>query len=94
MSALRAKRKEPMDKPRWTRSKKTLAGHIARIPRPPFRRADAAIVWTHSVLRQCFVHPALELAVEAENARIHERQNLRQYNAGDVTKQLAHSLQA
>ena len=62
----------------------TLAGHIARIPRPPFRRADAAIVWTRSVLRQRFVQAALELAVEAEDARICERQDLRHDNAGNV----------
>src|SRR6059036_1515678 len=39
-------------------------------------------------LRQRFVHPALELAVEAENARIHERQDLRQYNAGDLLRRI------
>ena len=57
---------------------------FARIPRPPFRRADAAIVWTRSVLRQRFVQAALELAVEAEDARIRERQDLCHYNAGNV----------
>ena len=71
----------------WVRENFHIAlgeGYWAR--RPPFRRADAATIRTRTVLRQRFVHAALELGVEAENARIHERQDLRQYNAGDLLR--------
>jgi hypothetical protein len=52
------------------------------------KRADAAIVGTRSVLRQRFVQAALELAVEAEDARIREWQDLRHYNAGNVLRRI------
>ena len=40
------------------------------------------------VLRQHFIHAALELGIEAENARICERQDLRHYNARDVLRRI------
>src|SRR5947207_1236343 len=54
----------------------------------PFDERTRRFFWTRSVLRQGFVQPTLELAVEAENARIRERQDLRHYNTGDVLRRI------